>query len=78
MEIVAHTLRRMGQGVKVAVEVSVMAADAGLIPTGGEVIAIGGSGKGADAAIVLKPAHMNNFFDLEILEIIAMPRKSSK
>lgn len=75
VEIIAHTLRRFGQGVKVAVEISIMAADAGLIPTREEVIAIGGSGSGADSALVLKPAHMNNFFDLEIREIIAMPRQ---
>lgn len=76
VEIIAHTLRRIGQGIKVAVEISVMSADAGLIPTNAEIIAVGGSGGGADAAIVIKPAHMNNFFDLEIREIIAMPRKS--
>ncbi|MBM3213067.1 hypothetical protein FJZ33_12655, partial [Candidatus Poribacteria bacterium] len=76
VEIIAHTLRRIGQGIKVAVEISIMAADAALIPTDTEIIAVGGSGKGSDAAIVVKPAHMNNFFDLEIREIIAMPRKS--
>jgi len=76
VEIIAHTLRRIGQGIKVAVEISIMAADAGLIPTDIEIIAVGGSGGGADAAAVIKPAHMNNFFDLEIREIIAMPRKS--
>ena len=76
VEIIAHTLRRIGQGIKVGVEISIMAADAGLIPTDTEIIAVGGSGKGADAAAVIKPAHMNNFFDLEIREIIAMPRKS--
>jgi len=75
VEIIAHTLRLLGQGMKVAVEISVMAADAGLIPTDAEIIAIGGSGKGADFAAVIKAAHMNNFFDLEIREIIAMPRK---
>lgn len=76
VEIIAHTLRRIGQGIKVTVEISIMAADAGLIPTDTEIIAIGGSGRGADAATVIKPAHMNNFFDMEIREIIAMPRKS--
>ena len=76
VEIIAHTLRRIGQGIKVAVEISIMAADAALIPTDTEIIAVGGSGKGSDAAAVIKPAHMNNFFDLEIREIIAMPRKS--
>lgn len=75
VEIIAHTLRLLGQGMKVAVEISVMAADAGLIPTDTEIIAMGGSGKGSDFAAVIKAAHMNNFFDLEIREIIAMPRK---
>jgi hypothetical protein len=76
VEIIAHTLRRFGgDGIKVAVEVAVMAADAGLIPTDREIIAVGGSAGGADAAIVLKAAHMNNFFDLEIREIIAKPRQ---
>ena len=78
VEIVAHTLRLFGtEGLKVAVEVAVMAADAGLVPTDREIIAVGGSGRGADTAIVLKAAHMNNFFDLEIREIIAKPRQRS-
>jgi len=76
VEIIAHTLRRFGgEGIKVAVEVAVMAADAGLVPTDREIIAVGGTGGGADTAIVLKAAHMNNFFDLEIREIIAKPRR---
>jgi len=74
VEIIAHTLRLFGEGVKVAVEIAVMAADAGLLPTDREIIAVGGTGKGADAALVLKAAHMNNFFDLKICEIIAMRR----
>ena len=76
VEIIAHTLRRIGQGIKVTVEISIMAADAALVPTDTEIIAVGGSGRGADAAAVIKPAHMNNFFDMEVREIIAMPRKS--
>ena len=76
VEIIAHTLRRFGgEGIKVAVEVAVMAADAGLVPTDREIIAVGGTGRGADAAIVLKAAHMNNFFDLEIREILAKSRQ---
>ncbi|MBI5966554.1 MAG: hypothetical protein HY882_01665 [Deltaproteobacteria bacterium] len=79
VEIIAHTLRLFGgEGIKVAVEVSIMAADAGLIPTDREIIAVAGSGSGADSAIVLKAAHMNNFFDLEIREIIAKPRQRRK
>ncbi len=73
VEVIAHTLRRFGEGVKVCVEVSVMAADAGLIPTDRDVIAVGGSGRGADTAIVLRAAHMNNFFDMKIREILCKP-----
>jgi hypothetical protein len=47
----------------------------GLIPTNREVIAVAGTGRGADTAIVLQAAHMNSFFDLEIREIIAKPRQ---
>lgn len=74
VEIIAGTLRLFSQGVKVCVEISIMAADAGLIPTDKEVIALGGTAEGVDTAMVLKPAHMGNFFDLRINEIIAMPR----
>jgi len=76
VEIIAHVLRLFGSdGIKVAVEISIMAADAALIPTNREIIAAGGTGRGADTAIVLKAAHMNNFFDMEIREIIAKPRQ---
>jgi hypothetical protein len=71
--LIADTLRLLGHGTKVAVEVTVMAADAGAL-TGNDIIAIGGSGGGADAALVVKPAHQNNFFDLRIREIICKPR----
>lgn len=75
VEIIAATLRLFGQGVKVCVEISIMAADGGLIPVDEEIIAVGGTAGGADAALVLKAANMNNFFDLQIKEIIAMPRQ---
>jgi uncharacterized protein len=76
VELIAHLLRLFGtEGVKVAVECAIMAADCNAIPTDQEVISIGGTGGGADTAIILKPAHMNNFFDLEIREIIAKPRQ---
>ncbi len=45
------------------------------IPTDREGITVGGSGGGADAAIVLKAVHTSNFFDLEIREILAKPRQ---
>jgi len=73
-EIIAHVLRLFGQGVKVGCEIACMAVDAGLIRTDEEAIAIGGSGGGADTAIVLKPSNTHTFFDTRILEIICKPR----
>lgn len=73
-EIIAYTLRIFGEGTKVAVEIALMAADAGLIPTKEPCIAVGGTGRGADTAILLKPAHVQNFFDTRIIEFIAKPK----
>lgn len=73
-EIIAHTLRIFGEGMKVVVEIALMAADAGLIRTDKESIAIAGTGKGADTALVLKPANAQTFFDLEMREILCKPR----
>jgi len=72
--IVANVLRLFGQGVKVACEIVCMAVDAGLIKTGEEAIAIGGTGSGADTAVVLKPSNTHAFFDLRIKEIACKPR----
>ena len=74
LDVVADTLRMFSHGVKVACEISIMAADAGLIPVGEEVIAIGGRGHGIDTAVILTPVNSKNLFDLKIHEIIAMPR----
>jgi uncharacterized protein len=73
-KIVRETLYRFCQGMKVAVEVSLMAADAGLLDVTREAIAVGGTNEGADTAIVLKPACTRKFKDVEIREIIAKPR----
>lgn len=73
-EVVTHTLYRFCQGMKVCVEIVLMAADAGLIPVNREVLAIAGTDKGADTAIVVKPAYPRKFLDMTIREIIAKPR----
>ncbi len=72
-EIMAYTLRTFSQGTKVAIEIALMAADAGLVRTDEDVISIGGSGTGADTALVLQPANSNRFFDLKIREFICKP-----
>ena len=72
--IIANTLRMLGQGMKVVIEIAVMAADAGLVSVDEDVIVIAGSGRGADYAVVLKPVYSNNFFDLKVKEILCKPR----
>ncbi len=74
LNLIADTLRLFCQGMKVCVEIAVMASDAGAIPVDEEVIAIAGTARGADTAIVLKPANIHRFFDIDIREIICMPR----
>ncbi|MGI6208652.1 MAG: pyruvate kinase alpha/beta domain-containing protein [Anaerolineae bacterium] len=72
--IVRETLYRFSQGVKVAVEVAVMAAESGLLDMDSDVIAIAGTDSGADTALVLRPAYARDFRRLKIREILAMPR----
>lgn len=70
--LVAQTLKMFGQGLKVAVEVSIMAADSGAL-SGEKIVALGGSSKGCDTAIVMTPVNQSDFFDIKIHEIICKP-----
>ena len=74
LDVVADTLRMFCHGVKVSAEISIMAADAGLVPVGEKIIAIGGRGHGVDTAVILTPVNAKNLFDLKFHEIIAMPK----
>jgi hypothetical protein len=74
-EAIAEGLRRVvAVGLKVAVECVLIAADQGAISINTEVIAVGGTATGADTVCVIRPAHTANFFDLQVREIVAMPR----
>jgi uncharacterized protein len=74
-EAIAEALRRIvATGLKVAVECVLVAADQGAIGVENEVIAVGGTASGADTVCVVRPAHTANFFDLQVREIVAMPR----
>ena len=74
-EAIAEALRRIvAVGLKVAVECVLIAADQGTIGVDREVIAVGGTASGADTVCVVRPAHTADFFDLQVREIVAMPR----
>ena len=75
LDVVADTLRMFSHGIKVSAEISIMAADAGLVPVGEKNIAIGGRGHGVDTAVILTPVNAKNLFDLKFHEIIAMPKE---
>jgi len=78
LELMADTLRLFGDGTKVCLEIVVMAADAGQVTMDQPVVAIAGTNEGADTALVVQPAHSNNFFDLYVKEIIAKPSEPRK
>ena len=74
-EAVAEALRRVvAVGLKVAVECVLIAADQGAVSVDEEVIAVGGTYSGADTVCVIRPSHTASFFDLQVREIVAMPR----
>jgi hypothetical protein len=72
--VVAQSLRILCQGIKVGVEIVVEACDAGLIPEGVDVVAIAGTGRGADTVAILEAHPSDRFFDVRVREIIAKPR----
>jgi len=72
-DTINSALNIFGNGIKVACQVSMMAADAGLVRTDEDIIAIAGSHRGADAAIVITPVYTGDFFDLQVKEILCKP-----
>jgi hypothetical protein len=45
-----------------------------LVRVGEPCIAIAGTAQGADTAVVLVPTHVQQFFDLCVMEVLAKPR----
>ena len=76
--IVADTFRIFSQGTKVAIEISIMAAEAGLIPVNKEIIVIAGTDGGADTALVILPNYARKFKKIQVLEILCKPRTPFK
>lgn len=72
--IIAETLRRFGQGMKVCVEIVMEACDAGLIEEGKDVVAVAGTSSGADTICVIESSCSRRFMELKIKQILAKPK----
>ena len=71
-DLIANTLRIFGQGIKVCVEIVMMAADAGLI-TPDDVLSVAGTARGADTVALISPQSSNNLFDIKVKNILVKP-----
>lgn len=78
-EILRESLYAFGQGLKVAVEVVLIAVASGFLEPYQDVIAVGGTSRGADTAIVVRATLPNHVFSqdtakrLNIREILCKP-----
>lgn len=76
-----ETLYLFGQGLKVACEAAVIAVEREKVKPYQDIIAVGGTDRGADTAIIVRATKLKEILwadvnrRLEIREIIAMPRK---
>jgi len=75
VELLAKYLRtNFSQGMKVCMEIAIMAVDAGLIKDiERDIICIGGTGRGADTVCLIKPAPTSLFDRLRVKAILAKP-----
>jgi hypothetical protein len=69
----ANMLRTFGQGMKVCLEILLMAADGGLVDRGAKVIAVAGTGRGADTAVLATASTSNRIGEVRIHEILCKP-----
>ncbi len=72
--IFAKSIRKLfSDGVKVCHEITLMAADSGLVKIGNDVISIGGTGRGADTVCWITAQSSRNFLKARIKAILAKP-----
>lgn len=71
--VMANLLRVFGQGIKVCMEIVMMATDGGCLEPGEKVVAVAGSGAGADTAVVVSAASSGKLSMLRVHEIICKP-----
>ena len=72
-QLQSNTLRMFGEGMKVVVEIVAMASDAGLVPPE-DVVAVAGTSRGADTAVVISAMPSNRFFEMRVRDVLVKPR----
>jgi hypothetical protein len=77
-QILAEALRLFGEGTKVAIEISVMAADAGLVPVNNWIISAGGTGKGLDTAYILQACNSSDLSNFKFGKLLAIPSEFAR
>jgi hypothetical protein len=71
--VMANLLRCFSQGVKVCFEIVLMVTDAGLVRSGEKLIAVAGTARGSDTALVMQAASSQHLKRLRVHEIICKP-----
>ena len=69
-DLVKSAYRRFCEGVKVDVEIAMIAAQKGFVSTEEDVISVGKW----DTALIIKPSTSDNFSELRIRELVCKPR----
>lgn len=72
-QVMANLLRVFGHGIKVCVEILMMACDGGCVEAGEKVIVAAGTAGGSDTAVVATAASSTRLTSLKVNEIICKP-----
>jgi hypothetical protein len=72
-QVIANFLRTFGQGMKVCFEIAMMAADGGKVDIGEKILAVAGSNKGSDTAVIMEAYPSNQYKKIRVLEILCKP-----
>jgi len=71
--LMANLLRCFCQGFKVCFEIVLMATDAGHVKSGEKIVAIAGTGRGSDTALIVQAASSQHLKKLRVNEILCKP-----
>lgn len=74
--VMANLLRCICQGFKVCFEIVLMATDAGHVKSGEMVVAVAGTGRGSDTALIMQAASSQHMKKLRVNEILCKPLNS--